>query len=222
MQSARIGKYLVSYENAEEFNEIRKEVWTKHAYYTDGIEPKLIVDAGAHIGLVSLYFAQIYPKARILAYEPDRQNFALLTKNIQENQLTQVSCINAAIAPKSGEITLQEPIFTNEWRSGVRIVCGGWRGVLHTRGFLVLAVGINQILPGVDLIKMDIEGMEYEVLERAELNEVKTIMVEVHPRKGKQVAKIEKKLQKAGFEIERKEDSSRWGKGLSLIVARRV
>jgi len=86
----------------------------------------------------------------------------------------------------------------------------------------VLAVGINQILPGVDLIKMDIEGMEYEVLERAELNEVKTIMVEVHPRKGKQVAKIEKKLQKAGFEIERKEDSSRWGKGLSLIVARRV
>jgi len=222
MQSVRIGKYEVSYENAEEFNEIRKEVWTKHAYYVEGIEPKLIVDAGAHIGLVSLYFAQVYPQARILAYEPDQENFALLTKNVQENQLTQVSCINAAIAPKSGEITLQEPIFTNEWRSGVGIIKGGWRGILHTRGFQVLAVGINEILQGVDLVKMDIEGMEYEVVEQAELKDTATIMIEVHPRKGKQVGKIERKLQEAGFEVERKEDSSRWGKGLSLIVARRV
>jgi hypothetical protein len=43
--------------------------------------PSVIVDAGANIGLTSVYFALRYPAARIVAVEPEASNFALLTTN---------------------------------------------------------------------------------------------------------------------------------------------
>jgi hypothetical protein len=40
-----------------------------------------IIDAGANIGLTSVYFANRFPNAQILALEVDRQNFELLIEN---------------------------------------------------------------------------------------------------------------------------------------------
>ena len=45
-------------------------------------EPRVIIDAGAHIGLTSAYFADMYPNARIVAIEPEPENFRLLERNI--------------------------------------------------------------------------------------------------------------------------------------------
>jgi len=43
--------------------------------------PKLIIDAGANIGISALYFAQRFPDAKIYAIEPEEGNFELLKKN---------------------------------------------------------------------------------------------------------------------------------------------
>src|SRR5215475_12556495 len=43
--------------------------------------PKFIVDAGANIGMASIYFARRYPGAKIFAIEPETSNFAILLKN---------------------------------------------------------------------------------------------------------------------------------------------
>lgn len=43
--------------------------------------PRVIVDAGANIGLTAVYFANQFPAARILALEPESSNYALLCKN---------------------------------------------------------------------------------------------------------------------------------------------
>lgn len=40
-----------------------------------------IIDAGANIGLTSVYLANRFPNARILALEVDQQNFELLAEN---------------------------------------------------------------------------------------------------------------------------------------------
>ena len=45
-------------------------------------EPKVIIDAGAFIGLSTVDFANRYPESTIIAVEPDDDNFQLLTKNI--------------------------------------------------------------------------------------------------------------------------------------------
>lgn len=224
MNSAKVGNFTVWFENAEEFAELRREIWVHHAYYIDDLEsPKVIIDMGAQIGLATLYFAQMYPDSKIVAYEPDPANFALLTKNIAENNLINVELINEAVAPKSGKMNLQTPIYPDEWRSGVGVIPGGWRGVLHTRDMVVEARGIDEVLSNsVDLVKMDIEGMEYEVLDRASLKKVKHMIVEVHPRSGKRIHEIEKKLIASGFVLTQRKDESKWGVGLSTIVADRV
>ena len=41
----------------------------------------LIIDAGANIGLATLWFARVFPEATIVAVEPDERNFALLEQN---------------------------------------------------------------------------------------------------------------------------------------------
>lgn len=224
MQSSKVGNFTVWYENLEEFAELKREIWVHHAYYIDDLEsPKKIIDMGAHIGLATLYFAQMYQNAKIVAYEPDQNNFELLTKNVKENNLLNVELCNMAVAPKSGNLGLQSPIYPDEWRSGVGVIPGGWRGVLHTREMVVEAVGIESILAEqVDLVKMDIEGMEYEVLDRANLKMVKHMIIEVHPRSGKRIHEIEKKLIASGFSLNQRKDGSKWGVGLSTIVADRV
>ncbi len=45
--------------------------------------PETIVDAGANIGVTSIYFANRYPGAKIFAVEAEASNFAMLVKNTQ-------------------------------------------------------------------------------------------------------------------------------------------
>ncbi len=225
MQSTRIGKYTVWYENSEEFNELKREVWSHHAYYLEELDDAgRVVDLGAHIGLATLYFAQIYPRATIVAYEPDPANYELLLKNVRENGLGErVQCVRAAVAPKSGRLKLQAPVYPDEWRSGVGIIPKGWRGVLHTKAMEVEAVGVAEVLAeGADLVKMDIEGMEYEVVTSAGWEGVLNLILEVHPREGKRIGEIEKYLVDQGYKIEKRMDESKYGVGLCTIVAHRV
>lgn len=46
-------------------------------------ETPLIIDCGANIGLATRWFAEIFPDARIVAVEPDAQNFGMLTLNTE-------------------------------------------------------------------------------------------------------------------------------------------
>ncbi len=55
--------------------EVFNEVFVAHQYDLDGLDPRSIVDAGAHIGLASVMFASRYPKATVFAIEPEASNF---------------------------------------------------------------------------------------------------------------------------------------------------
>lgn len=222
MQSTRIGKNTVWYENAEEFSELKKEIYTGHRYYLElDKEDPYILDFGAHIGLTTLYFKQIYPEARIVAIEPSPSNFALLKKNIEDNQLKNVTILQVAIAPKSDMIELQEPISDEGWRSGTGIITNGWRGVQPSKPLRVQAVSILDYLSEpVDLLKMDIEGMEYEVIRTAgqALRKAKHLILEIHPRKDHRREEIEKILTQVGYKLQIYEDKSNLGKGLITVT----
>ena len=45
---------------------------------------QLYIDAGANIGLTSIYFANKFPNAKIVALEPEIDNYIILQKNIQK------------------------------------------------------------------------------------------------------------------------------------------
>ncbi|KAK4099535.1 methyltransferase FkbM [Parathielavia hyrcaniae] len=62
---------------------IYKEIYEDHCYDMATLPPDpFIIDAGANIGLFSLYFKTKYPAARILAFEPAPQIFDLYRRNL--------------------------------------------------------------------------------------------------------------------------------------------
>lgn len=64
------------------------------------IAPPLIVDAAASIGASAVFFAHKFPKAEIVALEPDPVKFELLKENTAG---LRVECIQSRIAPYSGD-----------------------------------------------------------------------------------------------------------------------
>jgi FkbM family methyltransferase len=55
----------------------------------------LIIDAGANIGASAVFYAMSYPGARIVAIEPEAQNFSVLRKNAQGFD---IECLNAGLS----------------------------------------------------------------------------------------------------------------------------
>ena len=84
------------------------QVFLKREYDFDvKCSPKVIVDAGANIGLASVYFSNRFPNAKILAIEPEVSNFELLKKNIA--QYDNIIPIHGALWNQNSEIDLMDP-----------------------------------------------------------------------------------------------------------------
>jgi len=67
-------------------------------------ERPLILDLGANVGLASLYFRKVWPRARIVAVEPDTGNVALARRNAPNAVI-----LHAAIASERGRVAIVNP-----------------------------------------------------------------------------------------------------------------
>ncbi len=104
MNSSRLNKYTIYHNNSEEYHNLKREVFTSDLYYFETENPQpVIIDAGAHIGLATLYFKQLYPGAQITALEPNPESFQLLEKNLFENMIDDVTTVQVALSDHSGE-----------------------------------------------------------------------------------------------------------------------
>jgi len=91
----------------DRFPHARKIDEAYRAALAAGIAP-LIVDCGANIGLSVLWFAHRYPKARIVAVEPDTANFDLLQLNTAHLG-ERVLCVKAGVWPGSAWLRIRNP-----------------------------------------------------------------------------------------------------------------
>ena len=62
-------------------------------YRIDFPDAQRIIDGGANIGCASVYFSLRFPKAQILAIEPENNNFSLLKKNAEPYK--NISCLQS-------------------------------------------------------------------------------------------------------------------------------
>ena len=69
------------------------------------IERPLILDLGANAGFASLYFAKNWPKARIIAVEPDQRNIRILKANIEG--MSNITPIQGAVASEDGAVEIR-------------------------------------------------------------------------------------------------------------------
>jgi FkbM family methyltransferase len=139
--------------------------------------PKFIVDAGAHIGFASIWYAIKYPNATIIALEPEKRNFQMLLKNTEKYQ--NIIPINIALWNKNTFLKIESRKVEN-WAFQVKEIAGKSDIKAKTIIDLMVDYQINQI----DILKMDIEGSEIEVFSNSDqwINSVRTIIIELHDR----------------------------------------
>lgn len=137
--------------------------------------PRFIVDAGAHIGLASIFFALKYPDAAIVALEPDEQNHALLVKNCAG--FRNVHAVRAALWTHRTQLRIENPT-ADTWSYRVVEADGGINAI--SMADIMEMFGVSH----VDILKMDIEGSEREVMLRSAswIDRVGTIIIELHDR----------------------------------------
>jgi FkbM family methyltransferase len=138
--------------------------------------PRVIVDAGAHIGIASITFACRYPRATIFAVEPEPANFAALLRNIAPYK--NIVPIRAALWKEDGEVGLGA---SKVHAKGAFEIAEP--GQLRVRAITVRTLMREVGVCSIDLLKMDIEGAEREVFEACDwIESVSTIAIELHDR----------------------------------------
>ncbi|PWT94732.1 MAG: hypothetical protein C5B55_02245, partial [Blastocatellia bacterium] len=123
-------------------------------------EDPVILDCGANIGITVLHYKRLYPKARIVAFEPDKEICKVLRKNLIANDADNVEVVEAAVWTTTGQHS-----FLSEGADGSRLVEQGGRKSA-TNEYSVKTVRLADYLEtgSVDFVKLDIEGSELEVL----------------------------------------------------------
>ena len=226
MESQRLDPYQVSYQNREEFLELKREIFTHHCYYFECESPApIIIDAGAHVGMATLYFKKLYPAAKIWAVEPHPLNLELLQKNISDNHLTDVTVIGSALTDHQGTVAFHADT-EFEWFSSASVHAHAWNGLQKTEEFRVPATTLSDVIEAInepiDLLKLDIEGSEFAALRGAKrlLSQIKLLICEFHPTASQDRDEFIMFLERQNFTVSTEFDTpDREGKRLEMIEA---
>jgi FkbM family methyltransferase len=179
-----------------------------------GFVPRFIIDAGANIGLASVFFANKFPETKIIAIEPENSNFKMLEKNTKNYK----------------NVLLNKRALSNESNLSFDVVdrgLGNWGfvteihdlNIIHKVVDTVRSITIDEILiehnlEYLDLLKIDIEGGEKELFESNYENwlpRTKCIIIELHDG-------INKGSSKSFFNAISKYDFSYFNRGENLLL----
>jgi FkbM family methyltransferase len=155
------------------------EVWRR---LMSEVQPgDTVADVGAFMGLYTVALAKRVGKnGRVLAFEPDPANFAVLQTHVELNKLVeQVELWQAAVSDRDGTVA---------FRSG-RGPESRIEAISPETGKRVASVCLDTLCDGrrIDVLKIDVEGFEEAVLKGATqllANPAccpRAIFIEVHP-----------------------------------------
>lgn len=139
-------------------------------------DASLIVDLGAHIGIATLFLLARLPNARVLAVEADPQLMAQLRANVAGLPVTTV---NAAVCDTSGPRTLyRSDVFS--WGNSVVGQAYASQTPAQTHGVTFAELLKEHCISNVDLLKLDIEGAEWQAFPDGLPTAVRAVVGEVH------------------------------------------
>jgi FkbM family methyltransferase len=177
------------------------------------------VDIGANEGFFTVQASRIVgPSGRVLAVEPQGRLQEVIRKNLELNGLGNVTLVRRAVSDRPGEAELHISPSTNTGSTGLSqstryrvphesVPVNTLEGILDKHG-----------IEKVDLMKMDIEGFEYEALTGAEKllksKQIRAIALEMHPElmrgRGKEPERLEAVLAQSGYRQDPKAKTNVW------------
>ena len=186
-----------------------------------------VLDIGANVGYFSLIAArQAGMRGKVYAFEPGPDNFDILRRNIQMNELTNIEAVPKAVSDESGSATLslaetpdQHSLFSPPM-------------VATTARVTVQCITVDDFMKEhtVDVIKMDIEGNELRALDGMRKmimrSQALTMFVELNPSCLRQArAEPEEligKLESLGFRLQVIDEESRSLRTVTSEFAREI
>jgi len=201
--------------------------WRINTYFTK--EPETIewidtfkdgdtlFDIGANIGLYSIYAAK--RGIKVIAFEPESQNYALLNRNIFLNQCDDnISCLNLALADCDSAGNLYLPCF----EAGRAANCFGGSYDWDNRSFKpefkqgVISLTLDSFLKLYrgnfpTHIKIDVDGIEPKIIKGAaktlEDKRLKSLSIELNENLPEHL-ELARAIQSKGFTLLHKKHSS--------------
>lgn len=172
-------------------------------------EGQFVIDVGANIGYYSVLLSGLVGSdGKVFAFEPEKSNFTILKKNLLVNKIKNVTAENVAVSNKSGKTKL--------YISKI----AGQHKIYHPKSEILRIDDTNMITIDdylqnnnidarkISLVKIDVEGVEYAVIEGMKSilsNDTITIILEFSPKLmlefGKDPTELIKMLIQYGFEI---------------------
>jgi len=152
----------------------------KSYHFESNKDSPIIFDCGSNIGISILYFKNFHPASRIIAFEPDPENFRLLKKNIEQNNFSEVILHNCALGKEDGSCQLFN---TKAGQSSLNssIYSNGSEGNFIEVSMKKLSTFITE---EIDFLKMDVEGAEGEIIpeisEAGKLSSISELVIEYH------------------------------------------
>jgi len=138
-----------------------------------------IIDIGGHIGSFTLSAAKQAPEGKIFTFEPEADNFALLTENITLNHIDNIHAFNLAVSESNDRKTFyRDPL--NSAESGFFKKTGT---MFEVEAITLAKIFEENNIEMCQLLKIDCEGSEYEILfglPLSILSRIEKISMEVH------------------------------------------
>lgn len=160
---------------------VLRGVWVYQDYFHPVVtQCRTILDVGANIGMAAVWFKGVNPEAEMACVEADPRNIPLLRKNLADNGID-AKVFEYAVASNNGKA---------RFGVGLDTGCSSLENAgLHNHSEFVEVETrrLPEILDNlgwaeVDLLKMDIEGLERDLLADSDdwLHRVKYIVLEIH------------------------------------------
>ena len=160
----KLGDKIIHGQDYHSISVLLKEKFVEGQYYFDTVKRQpVIIDCGANIGISALYFKSLYPHAVVHCFEPYSKAVEYLKRNIDDNGLQSVFVYGEAVTAIDGEIKLNIPADLNILNPTVLVA--GDNAVSEMVRSVKLSSFLNSIKEDIDLIKLDVEGAEYEIVE---------------------------------------------------------
>lgn len=131
-----------------------QEIIGKYNSILDQNKVPLIIDCGANIGLSAYHFATIFPHARIISVEPEKDNFYMMEKNCMG--LGNVELLNNAVGSIDGFVNIDNSNADNNAFRTSR--SDDSNGDIEVISINTILSNYSDLIPFV--IKIDIEGFE--------------------------------------------------------------
>jgi len=178
----------------------------RREHFGDGV---VAVDCGANIGVHTIEWATAMTEwGSVLAIEAQERIYYALAGNIAINNCFNAIAIHAAVSSESGVMTIPNPDYLVPSsfgslelrpRSGTEFI---GQAIDYSKTAMVRRVALDEFnLPRLDLIKLDVEGMELEALQGATQTILRTRPIMLIERIKTDASQLEQWLVAHGYVI---------------------